>query len=141
MLAFIDQLEVFCNYNVNKKWSEDYDEHLTKLRQERNDLKTDNGKYKGKASAYKPLEIEREFVEALMQKDSEWGSKPITSCLELLARTVEDVTKKEYPLKTDTRELFNRLVRDVFDEDGDFSPNRLIVGKMVGVDLTRGWTK
>jgi hypothetical protein len=51
------------------------------------------------------------------------------------------VTKKEYPLKTDTRELFNRLVRDVFDEDGDFSPNRLIVGKMVGVDLTRGWTK
>ena len=141
MLAFIDQLEGFCNYNVNKKWSEDYDEHLTKLRQERNDLKTDNGKYKGKASAYKPLEIEREFVEALMQKDSEWGSKPITSCLELLARTVEDVTKKEYPLKTDTRELFNRLVRDVFDEDGDFSPNRLIVGKMVGVDLTRGWTK
>lgn len=141
MLAFIDQLEGFCNYNVNKKWSEDYDEHLTKLRQERNDLKTDNGKYKGKASAYKPLEIEREFVEALMQKDSEWGSKPITSCLELLARTVEDVTKKEYYLKIDTRELFNRLVRDVFDEDGDFSPNRLIVGKMVGVDLTRGWTK
>ena len=141
MIAFIDQLEGFCNYNVNKKWSEDYDEHLTKLRQERNDLKTDNGKYKGKASAYKPLEIEREFVEALMQKDSEWGNKPITSCLELLARTVEDVTKKKYYLKTDTRELFNRLVRDVFDEDGDFSPNRLIVGKMVGVDLTRGWTK
>ena len=141
MLAFIDQLEGFCNINVNKKWSEDYDEHLTKLRQERNDLKTDNGKYKGKASAYKPLEIERKFVEALMQKDSEWGNKPITSCLELLARTVEDVTKKEYYLKTDTRELFNRLVRDVFDEDGDFSPNRLIVGKMVGVDLTRGWTK
>lgn len=141
MLAFIEQLERFCNYDVNKKWSEDYDEHLSKLRQERNNLKTDNGKYKGKASAYKPLEIEREFVEALMQKDSEWGRKPITSCLELLARTVEDVTKKEYSLKNNTSGLFNKLVRDVFHEDGDFSPNRLIVGKMVGVDLTRGWTK
>ena len=141
MLEFIEQLEGFCKYDVNKKWSEDYDEHLSKLRQERNDLKTDNGKYIGKASAYKPLEIEREFVEALMQKDSEWGSKPITSCLELLARTVEDVTGKEYPLKNNTSGLFNKLVRDVFHEDGDFSPNRLIVGKMVGVDLTRGWTK
>jgi hypothetical protein len=102
-------------------------------------LLKENGKYKGKASAYKPLEIEREFVVAMMREDSEDWSKPITSCLESLSRTLQDVTGKEYDLKTEGEELFNRLARDVFLEEGDFSPNKLIIGKLVGVDSTRGW--
>ena len=140
MLEFIYNLETSCYYNINKKWRDDYSEHLANLDQERTDLLKENGKYKGKASAYKPLEIEREFVVAMMREDSEDWSKPITSCLESLSRTLEDVTGKEYDLKTDGEELFNRLARDVFLEEGEFSPNKLIVGKLVGVDLTRGWS-
>jgi len=134
-------LEASCYYNINKKWRDDYSEHLENLDRERTDLLKENGKYKGKASAYKPLEIEREFVVAMMREDSEDWSKPITSCLESLSRTLEDVTGKEYNLKSsDVEELFNSLARDVFLEEGKFSPNKLIVGKLVGVDLTRGWS-
>lgn len=149
MLEFISRLEDSCYYNINKKWRDDYSEHLANLREERNNsLKEEgkeDGKYKGKASAYKPLEIERRFVEAMMLEDSEDGSKRITSYLYSLTKIIEDVPTLEecgdgYNLKSGIEELFNNLLDQIFSEDGCFSPNKLIVGKLVGVDLTRGWS-
>ena len=146
MLEFIYELESSCGYNIDKKWKENYSEHLVNLREERNNsLKEEgkeDGKYKGKASAYKPLEIERRFVEAMMLEDR---CKPITSCLYSLAKILEDVPTLEesgdrYNLKSGIEELFPNLFEQIFSEDGCFSPNKLIVGKLVGVNLTRGWS-
>ena len=149
MLGFIYELESSCGYNIDKKWKKNYSEHLVNLRQERNNsLKEEgkeDGKYKGKASAYKPLEIERRFVEAMMLEDSEDGSKPITSCLYSLTEILEDIPTFEesgdrYNLKSGIKELSHNLLDQIFSEDGCFSPNKLIVGKLVGVNLTRGWS-
>ena len=140
------------SFDIDQDWKERYNKSLYNLEQDRkaalykdsfvdlNDLK-----FKGKNSAYKPLEIEREFVKKIMNSNHTTVHEPypVIGYLDAMINTLDRIicdSKVNDLTDTDCISLFEQYFDDVFSLEGKYSPNELIVGTIAGVILARGWS-
>ena len=148
MLKFIEQLRYECNFDIDSDWVQKYETNLENLQSDRELALYEAApgsvrKFRGKNSAYKPLEVEREFVSNLMMNEFSSMESSVTgylnSMVTILNRIMCDGIKYS-DSDQDCVSIFEQLVYDVFGEDGKYSPDELIVGAIAGVNLARGWS-
>lgn len=151
LLLFIEELNYQCGFDVENDWVETYKTNLDNLMFDRKAALYDKyepsesvRKFKGKNSAYKPLEVEREFVANLMNNDYNSKKSSVTGYLHSMTSILNTIICDENEQKLsqkDCTSLFEQLVWDVFGINGKYSPNELIVGAIAGVNLARGWSQ
>jgi len=148
LLKFIEQLRYECNFDIDSDWVQKYETNLENLQSDRELALYEAApgsvrKFRGKNSAYKPLEVEREFVSNLMMNEFSSMESSVTgylnSMVTILNRIMCDGIKYS-DSDQDCVSIFEQLVHDVFGEDGKYSPDELIVGAIAGVNLARGWS-
>jgi len=151
LLVFIKELNYQCGFDVENDWVETYKTNLDNLMFDRkaalygkNESSESVRKFKGKNSAYKPLEVEREFVANLMNKDFNSKKSSVTGYLHTMTSILNTIICDDNEQKLSQKDcisLFEQLVCDVFGINGKYSPNELIVGAIAGVNLARGWSR
>ena len=150
LLEFVKELNYQCGFDVETDWVETYKTNLDNLMFDRmaalydkNEFSESVRKFKGKNSAYKPLEVEREFVANLMNNDFNSKKSSVTDYLHSMTSILNTIICDENEQKLSQKDcisLFEQLVCDVFAINGKYSPNELIVGAIAGVNLARGWS-
>ena len=140
------------SFDIDQDWKERYNKSLYNLEQDRKAalykdsfVELNESKFKGKNSAYKPLEIEREFVKKIMNPNhtTVHEPSPVIGYLDAMINTLDRIicdSKVNDLTDTDCISLFEQYFDDVFSLEGKYSPNELIVGTIAGVNLARGWS-
>lgn len=150
LLEFVKELNYQCGFDIENDWVETYKANLDNLMFDRKSALYDKNespefvrKFKGKNSAYKPLEVEREFVANLMTSDFASKKSSITGYLHSMTRILNTIICDDNERKLSKKDcvsLFEQLVCEVLGIDGKYSPSELIVGAIAGVNLARGWS-